>query len=436
MTHKPNVLLITVDTLRADHLGAYGYHRPTSPRIDEIAARGAVFENFFCSAIPTQPSYTTLYTGQHPLTHGVISHGGEAALSSTTPMLPELFLKAGYTTCALDNLMRDRPWFGRGYEYYIDPSLRRVLRLGVTCEELNARAIPWMRAHAEEPFFLFMHYWDPHAPYVAPDRFRQLFYSGNPVDPTKTGLETWWEHPLGTLARETWLRTANGTVTDPEFVVSLYDQEVRHVDEGIGALVDALDGLGLAENTIMVILGDHGESMTEHGIFFEHHGLYDCTLRVPVIVRWPGQVQPGMRLQGMRQMHDVAPSLLEAAGLPIARSMDGVSFWPALAGKSQDVGRDEIFSLECTLQAKWCLRTERYKLIVAREPDHYGNPECELYDLHADPGETTNLYLQEPEVAAELRRRLEGWIQTRLQALGQSEDPVGRQGVSLKGLWT
>ncbi|MEA3337605.1 MAG: sulfatase [Chloroflexota bacterium] len=434
-TRPPNVLLITVDTLRADHLGSYGYQRPTSPEMDAIAADGTLFEQFFCSAIPTQPSYTTLYTGQHPITHGVVGQGGDAVLSSTTPVLPELFLKAGYTTSAFDTLMRDRIWFGRGYEYYIDPSLRRVLRLGVTCDELNQRAIPWMQAHAEEPFFMFMHYWDPHAPYVPPERYRNLFYSGNPVDPDNSALDSWWEHPLGILARETWLRTADGPVTDPEFVVSLYDQEIRHIDDGIGALVDALDSSGLAENTLVMILGDHGESMTEHGIFFEHHGLYDCVLRVPVIVRWPGKIPAGTRLQGMYQMHDIAPTLLDAVGLPVARNMDGISFWDELTGQALDTGREEVFSLESTMQAKWCLRTSEHKLIVSREPDSYGNPEKELYDLVADPQELNNIYQERPDVATVLEDRLEGWIKERLDEMGETEDPVSKQGVSLKGLW-
>src|SRR3972149_3769973 len=154
MDRKMNVLLLTVDTLRADHLGCYGFHLPTSPDIDKLAGQGALLERFFCAGIPTQPSYTTMYTGQHPITHGVVAHGGKTELEKEAPFLPQLFLDAGYTTCAFDNMVQERCWFIRGYEFYINPGVRRPLLLGVTCEELNHSIIPWLRRHADEPFFL------------------------------------------------------------------------------------------------------------------------------------------------------------------------------------------------------------------------------------------------------------------------------------------
>jgi arylsulfatase len=434
MIERPNILLITVDTLRADHLGCYGYARPTSPQIDALAGQGVLCERVFCAGIPTQPSYTSLYTGQHPLTHGIIAQGGTATLAPQAPMLPELFLKAGYTTCALDTLMRDRLWFGRGYEYYIDPGLRRPLRLAVSCEQLNRRAIPWMHSHADEPFFLFLHYWEPHAPYLPPEPYRQLFYSGNPTDPANQSLADWWRHPLGALAQQTWLRTAEGLVSDVEYVKALYDQQIRHVDDGIGALVAALDELGLAERTLVVVLADHGESLGEHGIFFEHHGLYDCTIHVPLLLRWPGRLPAGRRLPQIFQLHDVAPTILDAAGLPIPRAMEGQSLWGLLCGETQRGGREVAITPECSLQAKWCLRTDRYKLILARAPDFYGSPPRELYDLHEDPRELHNLAEAQPELADALQGQLETWIAQRLGVLGRSEDPVRAEHISLRGV--
>ena len=431
METKANVLLITVDALRADHLGCYGYHRDTSPSIDALASEGVLVERFICSAIPTHPSYTTLYTGQHPLTHGIVAHAGKNELGREAPFLPELFLQAGYTTCAVDNLWRGRPWFGRGYEYYIDPSVRRPLLLGVTCEELNARTIPWLRTHAGEPFFLFMHYWDPHYPFAPPDHLRHLFYEGNPVDPDNHSLDEWWKHPLGALARDTWLRTPNGVVTDAEYVIALYDQEIRHLDEGIRELLAALDELGLAEDTLVVLTADHGESMGEHGIFFEHIGLYETTVHVPLIVRWPGRLPAGVRLPQMFEMDDLAPTLLDAVGLPISRAMEGCSFWKLLTGEGEDSGREWVISLECSWQAKWSLRTDRYKFILARGPDFYGSPPRELYDLVADPQEEHNIVEERPEIAAKMEVELEGWIADRLRVLGRSEDPLREHGLSL-----
>ena len=164
MTDTPNIVLISVDSLRADHLGCYGYDRPTSPRLDQLAAEGALCERVFCSGLPTQPSHTTLYTGQHPITHGIVAHGGKARLPKHAPFLPELFLESGYTTCAVDTLVRERVWFSRGYEYIIDPSIKHVFYASITAEELNEKAITWLKTVPKGPFFLFVHYWDVHYP--------------------------------------------------------------------------------------------------------------------------------------------------------------------------------------------------------------------------------------------------------------------------------
>jgi len=432
VTRMTNVLFITVDSLRADHLGCYGYHRPTSPNIDRLASQGVLAERFFCAGIPTQPAYTTMYTGQHPMTHGIMAHGGEAQLAKEAPFLPELLLAEGYTTCAVDNLVQQRAWFIRGYEFYINPGVPRALALGVTCEELNHRILPWLKMHAEEPFFLMIHYWDPHHPFYPPARFRHLFYEGNPTDPNNHSLDNMWKHPIGAIARDTWLRRPEGPVTDANYVEALYDQEICHLDEGVGELMATLDELGLSENTLVVFVADHGESMAEHGIFFEHHGLYDATIRVPFIMRQPGRVPAEVRLPQILQQHDLAPTLLGALGLPVPEEMEGISFWKLVTGEAREGGREYAISAELTWQAKWSLRTDRHKLILARKPDFYGNPPRECYDLLSDPKEEHNLAEEEPELTAELETELEGWIAERLRALGKSEDPLIEREIGLR----
>jgi len=182
----------------------------------------------------------------------------------------------------------------------------------------------------------------------------------------------------------------------------------------------------------VLIMGDHGESLTEHGIYFEHHGLYDCTLRIPFIMRWPGRLRQGVRLPQMFQTHDIAPTLLEAAGLRVPSAMDGRSFWKQLTGEEQPSGRDKVYGLECTLQAKWCIRTSDYKFILCREQDFYGNPMRELYDLRTDPGENRNIVQEQPQIAAAMEKELEGWIAQRLKELGRTTDPLVEQGISFR----
>jgi arylsulfatase len=436
VSEAPSVILISVDSLRADHLGCHGYRYPTSPRMDRLAAEGALCERVYCPAIPTQPSHTTLYTGQHALTHGVVAHGGKATLSRSAPFLPEIFLQNGYSTCAVDTLIRERIWFARGYEHVIDPSIRHVFYASVTAEELNDCAIRWMRTVPAGPFFLFVHYWDVHYPYVPPEDHNVGFYEGNPTDPDNHALDPWWSHPIGAMARDTWLRTSSGErITDPDYVRALYDREIRYLDEGIRHLLEALEDLDRSENTIVVLLSDHGESMTEHRIFFDHYGLYDSTLRIPLIWRWPGRIPPGLRIPEMLQMTDVAPTLLEAAGLPVPAAMEGRSFFPELAGGEKHGGYERVYGLESTWQAKWSLRTADLKLVVSRLPDLLGNPPLELYDLARDPLEKRNLVEDQPRLASELQSDLEGWIGDRMRALGLKEDPVRVEGASMRSTW-
>jgi arylsulfatase len=437
MKKRPNIILISADSLRADHLGCYGYRFPTSPNMDAMACDGVLAEKMFCPVLPTQPSHTTIFTGQHPLTHGVVSHGGKAKLARGCPFLPEVLLAEGYTTCAVDTLFRERMWFHRGYEYIIDPGVHHVFYANVTQEELNQRAIHWMKHAPTKPFFMFIHYWDVHYPYIPPERYQNLFYeSGNPTDPDNHELDAWWDHPIGAMAHDTWLRSSDGLITDPKYVTALYDREIRYLDDGIADLRGALETMGIADDTLIMLLADHGESMTEHRINFDHYGLYDSTMRVPLIVNWPGgELRKGTRLPNGLQLSDVAPTLLEAACIPAPPEMEGRSFLKQMRGQAEQTGYDRIISLESTWQAKYCLRTNRYKFILAREQDLLGNPPRELYDLESDPGETRNIAGEDPKLSASLEQEMEGWIADKLKLLGRTKDPVVEEGASMVATW-
>jgi arylsulfatase len=437
MQEKPNIILITADSLRANHLGCYGYPLPVSPSLDAMACQGVLFENMFAPGIPTQPSHTTIFTGLHPVTHGVVAHGGRAKLARQTPYLSEILFSEGYTTCAVDTLFRERIWFGRGYEYILDPSLHHLFYASVTQEELNDRAFQWIKTVPKGPFFMFIHYWDVHYPYVPPDRMRGLYYDGgNPVDPDNHALDEWWTHPVGAMARDTWLRTPKGVITDPNYVTALYDRELRYLDEGIQALLDTLDKTGMAEDTLVMLLADHGESMTDHRIFYDHYGLYDNVVNVPMIVRWPGgNLKKGTRIGPFRQLSDVMPTLLEAADAPCPEALDGSSFLKQMQGEEEPSGYDKVVGLESTWQAKYYLRNRRYKFILARQPDLLGNPDRELYDLETDPTEDHNLVEEQPKLAAELEKELESWLANQLETAGRTKDPVKEEGAVAVAIW-
>lgn len=438
MSNRPNIILISADSLRANHLGCYGYPLATSPEIDRMAARGVLSERMFCPVIPTQPSHTTLFTGQSPLRHGVVAHGGKAKLSRNAPFLPEIVHDEGYLTCAVDTLFRERMWFARGYEYIIDPSINHVFYANVTQEELNDRAIRWIRDFAKaDPFFVFIHYWDAHYPYVPPKKYRETFYpGGTPIDPHNHALDEWWTHPIGTMARDTWLRTKKGLINDPNFVTGLYDGEVKYLDDGIGHLLSSLEQMGQLDNTMVVFMADHGESMTDHRIYYDHYGLYDCTIRVPFIVHWPaGDLKAGSRLAPMRQSFDVAPSILDACGIEIPSEMDGKSFYKEWTGEEEPSGYDRLVTLESTWQAQYALRTATHKFIKGREPDVSGYLARELYDLQADPEENDNIAASQPELAHQLEHEMEAWIREKLLSVGKTEDPVVQEGAVNYALW-
>lgn len=429
-----NIILIVVDTLRADHLGCYGYPFATSPYIDKIASEGTRATRCYAPAIPTTPAHATIYTGCHPLRHNIVCHGGQVDLDRRLPVLPELLQQGGYTTAAVDNLYDIKNWFARGYEFYINPSFRHKLRLLVSCDEINRRAIPWLRAHSTEKFFLFVHYWEPHAPYLPPDRFRKFYPSGSSPFTSPDSMEPLRKQPIWGMFHDIWFGKL-GPIKDVDYVSSLYDGEIAHVDEGIEQLLGALDKTGVSEDTLVVITGDHGESLTEHDIYFDHHGLYEPTIRVPLIMKLPHAIPAGKTAEPMCQHLDIAPTLLQAAQIPIPDSMDGKSLWPRYTGKSDTGGWEEILSCENTWQSKWSLRTETRKLILSRRPDRHGMPPRELYDLVNDPLELKNLAEESLSETEELTERLESRIREGLLRAGRNEDPLVTQPISLGQKW-
>lgn len=435
-----NVLLIDIDTLRADHLGCYGYSRDTSPNIDRLAGEGCLVEQMLCPGIPTHPGHTTIYTGMHPIAHGIVSHGGDRDLDRDAPWLPSLFQQAGFTTCAVDNLFDEKPWFARGYEFYINPASRRRLGLLVTAEEVNRRAIAWLRSHCREPFFLFVHYWDPHTPYIPPKHLRDSFYQGaNPTDPANHSLDALDRQPLGRFWRENWLEKLVPGLTDIEYVSALYDAEIRYVDQAVGDLLDALDACGCAEDTVVVVTSDHGESLTEHDILFDHHGLYQPTVCVPFVCRWPaGGIAGGRRLPITADHRDIAATLLSASGAEVPDAVEGRDLYPLLAGRRDASAytdlpsrREPLVMEECTWQAKWAVLAEGYKLIAARGPDLHGMPPLELYHLPTDPVENSNLARERPEIALDMLELLESWIAERIRRHNLPGDPLVTQGITL-----
>jgi arylsulfatase A-like enzyme len=428
-----NLLLIVIDSLRADRLSCLGYPRPTSPTLDALAERGCLLTRFFTPTTPTHPAITSLFTGQHPLTHGVVARSDRLALAPDAPWFPEVLAGAGYATAAIDHIVSKGrwTWFARGFQSYVNLRSRDEY---IDCFRMNRAAIDWLRERGRRPFFLYMRYGDTHTPYVPPAKYRGLFYTGDPTTTNAGSLDEFYASPLkrvvvtglGKLAAE-WPGARGRRIEDLEFVRSQYDAEIRVADDGVAELLGELERQGCVDDTLIVILGDHGEALGEHGIYFEHHGLYDNVLRPPLILCGPG-VPRARRIEALTLLTDIAPTVLELLGFPAPPGVDGRSFVPFLDGGGETDGHSQVLAVECTWMAKWALRKNGFKVIVSREPDFYGHPPIELYDLRSDPGEIRNLAHEHPDLRDGLVEDLESEIAWRLSALGRDVDPVRAHG--------
>ena len=282
-----NILLIAIDTLRADHLSCYGYNKKTSPNIDkEIAQEGIIFENFFAPGIPTHPGFTTIFTGLHPLRHKIICHAGKIILDRRIPTLPEILYKNNYTTAAIDNLiMTGGLWFARGFEYYINVTgTSKPMHHLVRGDQINRRLIQWLRNHKDEKFFILVHYWDPHTPYNQPEEFKRIFkHEPGKLDDLEVRVA-----PAGYQYVPGWGKVGELWEPKPEEgkpTIDLYDGEIRFVDSLIGEVSETLEELDLADETVIVITSDHGEQLGQHGLY-DHRGPVSYThLTLPTTER-------------------------------------------------------------------------------------------------------------------------------------------------------
>jgi len=431
---EQNLLLLVIDSLRADHLSGLGYPRPTSPFLDSLMEESVVFDHFFTPVTPTQPAITTLFTGQFPWAHGIVAQSGRNTLSSDAPWLPEILARNGCVTAALDNLAQAKKWFARGFKDYMN--LRTKRDQYYRCSLLNRHALQWLKRHRGSRFFLYLRYGEPHTPYQPPPPYRFMFYEGDPTTTNAGSLDPFYSRPLKPRLVSEWLESAardwpgakGKRIEDIRWVRAQYDGEIRAADDGVREMVQGLEELGLLESTIVVVLGDHGESLGEHGIYFEHHGLYECCLRPPLIVHWPRELNGERRSRAVVQLPDVAPTLLDMLGLPVPEAMDGRSLVPLLWGEEPGTGSTEILACESTWMCKWALRTRRFKVIVAREEDLYGKPSVEVYDLLNDPGETANLAEDDEALRARMVGELESRVTRGLKEAGRTADPVAVHG--------
>ena len=320
-----NLLLITLDTLRADHLGCYGYPRPTSPALDRFAAGATRFEDVTCSIPTTLPSHVTIFTGEPPERHGVTRNG--QVLDAYPPTCFDLLAEAGARTAAIvsagvvearyvDRLGFDEVIFDRP-----DPGTFQV-----DAEVVTDNAVHWLERHGRERFALWLHYYDPHEPYDPPVEESSRF-TGSYSGPLPDALAIDWLVGLNDPAEEAKL-----SADDRQHVVDLYDAQIAFLDGQLDRLLTALEDAGLADSTIVVIVADHGQAHGESSFWGHGERLLEPVIKVPMMVRIPGQAGGRVVSEAVETV-DLMPSLIDWFGLEPIAGLPGRSLAPAVRGE-------------------------------------------------------------------------------------------------------
>ncbi|QDV05462.1 Arylsulfatase [Planctomycetes bacterium Poly30] len=424
---RPNVVLISIDTLRSDHLGCYGYRRNTSPEIDALAQQGALFEQHITSAPWTLPAHTAMFTSVPDSVHGVTSPIGHR-LAEEFETLPESFQQAGYATAGFFAGPYLHPAFGlgQGFDRYVDcvntvpdeavdadnrwsmqdPVLRRSHH-GVTNDKVYAQ---WKAFYEEagtragkgdRPFFAFVHLWDVHFDFEPPAPYDTMF------DPDYTGPFT---------GKDFFTDPAvNAAIPerDKQHIIALYDGEIRWTDGFVGKIKADLQQKGLLENTIFVITSDHGTELFDHGGKGHRTALYDEQIHIPLVVHFPRLVLPDQRYRNQTRMIDLGPTIRDLAGLaPVSTTM-GESLAPLLRG---DVGTlpsqpaiSELYDVGRELRS---MRTDTAKLVHAAD-----SGEMSWFDLAADPGERERRKVRPGDRSRKLKEQYESLQAWLLQAI-------------------
>ena len=449
-SEKPNVLFIIIDTLRADHLGCFGYPRNTSPVIDSLVQTGVLFEQAIVQVPRTNPSVASIFTSVYPSRHGVRSTGW--VMNEDVPTLAEIFEQEGYRTGAVvaNAVLKAKFGFDRGFQQFFHSRKTFNRPAG----EVNDIAFRWLEENQEQPFFLWIHYMDPHGPYTPPAPYSELFledeycsdFPGN-VEPGAHNYElgripkyqwlteaavpkSWRTSPddggLSKMRRRLHFSNIHGgspIINDRWYYVAQYDGEIAYNDHMLRAVFEKLDQLGQLDNTLIVLTADHGESLGDHNYYFSHGWfLYDACVHVPLVLSFRGSVPAGVSIPNQVRSIDILPTVLELTGIASPPSISGISLWPLIKSHRRSGLRSlwsrlrgdnlerfdhlPAYNQTNTKNRLRSVRLRRWKLI---QQYPYGEGDEELYNLLKDPREERNVLDEYSTARQTLRELLDYW---------------------------
>ncbi len=406
---RPNILLIGVDTLRADHLGSLGYAANTTPTLDRLAREGVLCTRTMSTSGWTLPSVMSVMTSLYPDVHRV--HTYTNRLPEEVSTLAEVLKANGYTTAGVisNPLLHGKYGFSDGFDLYDDFTVSLDSGLDLfeqhnetfddqhqvcTGELVTRTAAKWVEQHAQKPFFLFVFYMDPHYDYLPPAPFDTMFDPDYHGEIDGRGIQKEPRHSRRPSDR------------DLQHLLALYDGEIRYTDTCVARLLEALARRKLLENTFVVVFGDHGDEFYEHGKTAHDRTLYEEILHVPLLWWWPDRFPAGRRVEALTSLVDIMPTLLDYLHLPHRTAMQGVSLRPLMESRTDNV-HDTVWAELHTWTHVQAVIGNRDKLV-----HNVGTDTWELYDLSHDPREQTNLYDRSwaADIRLALKAKWEKWM--------------------------
>ncbi|OGX16505.1 MAG: hypothetical protein A2166_05170 [Omnitrophica WOR_2 bacterium RBG_13_41_10] len=399
---KPNIILIIIDCLRADHLGCYGYLRNTSPNIDKFAQGGVLFNNTFSQGAFTFASLPSILTSKIPLSHGVWYLSRGHMLSDEEVTLAEILKGKGYVTAAFTGGAFTSQIFGfsQGFDIYKEVNWGDI-------KDINRLALNWLETEKKKPFFVLMHCYTVHDPFSPPEPFNKMYagsYRGRFKDKILDNIL------FDKLSKYAVKEKIPWDQEDLDYIISQYDGEIRYCDFHTGDFLTKIKKLGLDSDTIIILTSDHGEDLMEHGTI-SHGDVYDVGTRIPLILKNPHLLPKNKKVDTLAGSIDILPTILDICGIPLKQDTQGISLLPFILGKEEEKERF-IFSLgvagfsgECI---RMSIRNRDRKLIFSHIIG--GNNTYEFYNLKEDPGELNNLASVEKEQFALFEQKLHAFL--------------------------
>ncbi len=439
------IVFFDIDCLRPDHLGCYGYPRPTSPTIDAIAREGVRLNRYYCANSPCLPSRAGWASGRFGIRNGIVSNHGAGAQfrlqlrnyvgpQPENEMLMRQLRAHGYDTISFSNFA-DRHnafWFMCGWTEYHTPNLKGGAE---TATEVNEALMPWLRHNAGRGnYFLHINYWDVHRCYRMDSSWADRF-EGYPVPQEWPDEDTIRAHQAieGPFTARRQFRDNTspyplmpGAVrsrAEFEQMVTGYDAAIAYVDHHVGQVLDELDRQGVLSETVVVISADHGDAFGEHGIYSDHVCADECIHHIPLIVRWPGRTPPDHACDALVSNVDLPPTLCDLLEVPIPHGWDGISFREQVEG-GPGGGRDCLVWDHALYAVQRAVRTARHLMIRTYDDYGYGFPPVQLYDMEGDPYQTTNLAAGEPRLVERCGYLMGEWVEAQLARDGWPGDPL------------